>query len=171
MAPTHARVTKKQRLDTNIKQGTEKKRSQAPLVNHKPRLGTASTKADLQATKTLAKDKSNRLRSGKNVDESSSPVKNKPPSSFKIIAGSYEKLLYGLEGTFNSTDGEPSTSIPTLKPIFIFPAHVASVRSVSASPLGGKWLATGSSDEIIKVWDLRRRKEIGGLMQHQGDHQ
>jgi len=39
---------------------------------------------------------------------------------------------------------------------------------VAASPQGGKWLATGSGDEIIKVWDLRRRKEVGGLMQHEG---
>jgi len=56
----------------------------------------------------------------------------------------------------------------TLKPIFIFPAHVSCIKTVAASPQGGKWLATGSGDEIIKVWDLRRRKEIGGLMQHEG---
>ncbi|GJE93253.1 WD40 repeat-like protein [Phanerochaete sordida] len=52
--------------------------------------------------------------------------------------------------------------------MFIFPAHISSVKAVAASPNGGKWLATGSSDEIIKVWDLRRRKEIGGLMHHEG---
>ncbi|KAH9981013.1 WD40-repeat-containing domain protein [Lactifluus volemus] len=90
------------------------------------------------------------------------------PSSFKIIAGSYERLLYGLQGTVSST----SLALPelewTLKPIFIFPAHVSCIKSVAASPQGGKWLATGSGDEIIKVWDLRRRKEIGGLMQHEG---
>ncbi|KAG6850676.1 hypothetical protein H0H93_010404 [Arthromyces matolae] len=56
----------------------------------------------------------------------------------------------------------------SLKPIFIFPAHVSCIKAVAASPEGGKWLATGSSDEIIKVWDLRRRKEIGGLMHHEG---
>ena len=57
----------------------------------------------------------------------------------------------------------------TLRPIFIFPAHVSCVKAVSGSPMGGKWLATGSVDEIVKVWDLRRRKEIGGLMQHEGE--
>ncbi|KAI0343342.1 WD40 repeat-like protein [Trametopsis cervina] len=87
------------------------------------------------------------------------------PSSFKIIAGSYERLLYGLEGT---VDVEGSSHKFNLKPIFIFPAHISYIRAVAASPDGGKWLATGSGDEIIKVWDLRRRKEIGGLMQHEG---
>jgi protein MAK11 len=90
------------------------------------------------------------------------------PSSFKIIAGSYERLLYGLEGTVSVSSSAASELEWTLKPIFIFPAHVSCIKTVAASPQGGKWLATGSGDEIIKVWDLRRRKEIGGLMQHQG---
>ncbi|KAJ7483167.1 WD40-repeat-containing domain protein [Mycena latifolia] len=82
------------------------------------------------------------------------------PTSFKVIAGSYEKLLYGLEGTVSFDAAEGGLAFH-LKPVFIFPAHV----SVTAR---GKWLATGSADEIVKVWDLRRRKEIGGLMHHEG---
>lgn len=85
-------------------------------------------------------------------------------SAFVIVAGSYEKLLYGLEGSFPSSSTPTST---TLKPIFIFPAHLACVKAIAASP-GGKWLATGSEDEFIKVWDLRRRKEVGSLSQHTG---
>ena len=87
------------------------------------------------------------------------------PSSFVVVAGSYEKLLYGLDGTVTSSGAGYEFH---LKPVFIFPAHVSSIKAVAASPNGGKWLATGSSDEIIKVWDLARRKEIGGLMHHQG---
>ncbi|CCM02642.1 uncharacterized protein FIBRA_04746 [Fibroporia radiculosa] len=87
------------------------------------------------------------------------------PLAFKIVAGSYEKLLYGLEA---SSSVEGLSYKFSLKPVFIFPAHLSSVRAIAASPQGGKWLATGSGDEIIKVWDLRRRKEIGGLMQHEG---
>ncbi|KAH7890993.1 WD40-repeat-containing domain protein [Phlebopus sp. FC_14] len=87
------------------------------------------------------------------------------PSSFKIIAGSYEKLLYGLDGTVTPSDSGYEFH---LKPIFIFPAHVSCIKAVAASPTGGKWLATGSADEIVKVWDLGRRKEIGGLMHHEG---
>lgn len=93
------------------------------------------------------------------------------PSSFKIMAGSYERLLYGLQGTVSVSSPDASSELEwTLKPIFIFPAHVSYIKTVAASPQGGKWLATGSQDEIIKVWDLRRRKEIGGLMQHEGSN-
>jgi len=84
-------------------------------------------------------------------------------STFMIVAGSYEKLLYGLEGSYAS-----GSSNPSLKPVFIFPAHLACVKAVAASP-GGKWLATGSEDEFIRVWDLRRRKEVGSLSQHSGE--
>ena len=91
--------------------------------------------------------------------------KSELPSSFVVVAGSYEKLLYGLDGTVTSSESGHKFH---LKPVFIFPAHVSSIKAVAASPNGGKWLATGSSDEIIKVWDLARRKEIGGLMHHQG---
>jgi protein MAK11 len=92
------------------------------------------------------------------------------PPAFKLIAGSYEKLLYGLQGNITISRENPSSLHFSLKPLFIFPAHVSSLKAVAASPgpAGGKWLATGSTDEIIKVWDLRRQKEVGGLMHHNG---
>ncbi|KAF9454373.1 WD40 repeat-like protein [Macrolepiota fuliginosa MF-IS2] len=88
------------------------------------------------------------------------------PTTFKVVAGSYEKLLYGAEGKTTYSDDDKLQF--HLKAIFAFPAHVSCIKAVAASPQGGKWLATGSADEIIKVWDLRRRKEIGGLMHHEG---
>ncbi|CAE6482751.1 unnamed protein product [Rhizoctonia solani] len=104
----------------------------------------------------------------KSPDTSSEPAITASPSTFKIIVGTYEKLLYGLEGHVADAPGFENKYSVILTPIFIFPAHVACVRAVAASPQGGKWLATGSTDEIVKVWDLRRRKEVGGLIQHQG---
>ena len=94
---------------------------------------------------------------------------SRPPSTFKLVTGSYEKLLYGLEGSITLDGGDGNRITVNLKPIFIFPAHVSCVKAVSGSPMGGKWLATGSVDEVVKVWDLRRRKEVGGLMQHEGE--
>lgn len=105
---------------------------------------------------------------GKAVDQSSMTQ-----GTFVVVAGSYEKLLYGLEGSLPSSSttaddqDDSSTLSATLEPIFIFPAHLACVKAVAASP-GGKWLATGSEDEFIKVWDLRRRREMGSLSQHTG---
>ena len=93
---------------------------------------------------------------------------SQPPTAFKLVTGSYEKLLYGLEGSITLSEGDRNRISVKLEPIFIFPAHVSCVKAVSGSPSGGKWLATGSVDEIVKVWDLKRRKEVGGLMQHEG---
>jgi len=99
--------------------------------------------------------------------KTASELSSQPSSTFKVVVGSYEKLLYGLEGTLSSTSTSGGISVE-LTPTFIFPAHVSCIKAVAASPNGGKWLATGSSDEIVKVWDLRRKKEIGGLMHHEG---
>ncbi|KAJ8079558.1 Protein mak11 [Marasmius tenuissimus] len=106
---------------------------------------------------------------GKQKEDSSQSATAKnvslPIGKFKIVAGSYEKLLYGLEGSTSLSESKETQF--DLKPIFMFPAHVSCIKAVAASP-GGKWLTTGSADEIIKVWDLRRKKEIGGLMHHEG---
>jgi WD40 repeat protein len=88
--------------------------------------------------------------------------------SFNIIAGSYEKVLYGLEATIGTTGSSTAPPSLTFSPIFAFVAHVGYVKAIATSPLGGKWLATGSTDEVVKVWDLRRRKEVGGLVHHKG---
>ncbi|KAL0953924.1 hypothetical protein HGRIS_005089 [Hohenbuehelia grisea] len=119
-----------------------------------------SAKADKVSVAKLSKSKGKEKAADEEQQESSLP------STFKVVAGSYEKLLYGLEGS--TTAGEGSDYTINLKPIFAFPAHVSCIKAVSASPNGGKWLATGSADEIVKVWDLRRKKEIGGLMHHEG---
>jgi protein MAK11 len=88
---------------------------------------------------------------------------------FLVIAGSYEKNMYGLEiDVKDYQSSNPDTTPPIVKPIFIFPAHLSCIKTVAASPGGGKFLASGSDDEFVKVWDLRRRKEIGSLSQHVG---
>jgi hypothetical protein len=99
------------------------------------------------------------------------PITPLHPKEFQVIAGSYEKLLYGLTANFPPLDRQSPAALEgwewDFKPVFIFPAHQASVKAVGTSE-GGKWLATGSTDEIVKIWDLRKRKEVGGLLQHSG---
>ncbi|GAA6014557.1 hypothetical protein JCM11491_004540 [Sporobolomyces phaffii] len=97
-----------------------------------------------------------------------------PPKRFVVSVGSYERLLYGLDCSFTPTS-PPSLSV---NPIFSFPAHLSSLRTVAASTtaaasagggrgtmrkVGGKYLVSGGQDEVIKVWDLQRRKEVGSL--------
>ena len=150
-------------------------------ANAKAAAAVSTTKADVSATTTSAPAKSEKAKGKERADEnaevSGSGKKNNTsalPGSFIMIAGSYEKLLYGIEGSYpqaeeQEDDGEVNRVVkPDLTPIFIFPAHLAFVKAIAASP-GGKWLATGSEDEFIKVWDLRRRKEVGSLSQHTGE--
>lgn len=142
-------------------------RIEKPIVARK---GTPSDQQQLPKIKPSVsfspKGKGKRKATSEDTVNTSEPSsKSEYPASFVVVAGSYEKLLYGLDGTVTSSESGYEFH---LKPIFIFPAHVSSIKAVAASPNGGKWLATGSSDEIVKVWDLARRKEIGGLMHHQG---
>ncbi|OCF44245.1 protein MAK11 [Kwoniella heveanensis CBS 569] len=142
---------------------------QVKAANVKSSAATAAAAAT-STPSTKEKGKSKAVTESTSVQSSTTmPIST---GTFVIIAGSYEKLLYGLEGSYPSTStagarGKASNNNPTLEPIFIFPAHLACVKAVAASP-GGKWLATGSEDEFVKVWDLRRRKEVGSLSQHTG---
>ncbi|KAH9851888.1 WD40 repeat-like protein [Lenzites betulinus] len=157
-------ILKKARVDTNSSKPSKK---HFP-VHAKPRL---SSDASAPAVNGKGKGRAAPVNTTLKPKKTKAPVVSDPssstslPTSFKAICGSYEKLLYGLEGTVSAEGSDYSLSI---KPIFIFPAHVSCIKAVAASPQGGKWLATGSADEIVKVWDLRRRKEIGGLMHHEG---
>lgn len=96
------------------------------------------------------------------------------PKRFVVSAGSYERLLYGLECEFEPSTSSSSGYSLSVNPIFSFPAHLSSLKTVAASHLispgtgserkvGGKYLVSAGTDEVIKVWDLQRRKEVGIL--------
>lgn len=137
-------------------------------VDPSPKLSPKSKGKQRQTAASAKTPSSPKLKKNRSQPKAS-PNTPRPPSTFKLVTGSYEKLLYGLQGSITLGEGDGGRISVKLKPIFIFPAHVSCVKAVSGSPMGGKWLATGSVDEIVKVWDLRRRKEVGGLMQHQGE--
>ncbi|KAH9926918.1 WD40-repeat-containing domain protein [Fomitopsis serialis] len=166
MAPS---IHKKVKISANQSKSVKSTGHRAPTVKEaakhtaKPAPAIVSAKGKERASTQAPLLKAYQAKSAARSE--AGPSSSAPPATFKVVAGSYEKLLYGLEG---STRAEGSRYSFQLKPIFIFPAHISSVRAVAASPQGGKWLATGSGDEIVKVWDLRRRKEIGGLMHHEG---
>ncbi|KAJ3550378.1 hypothetical protein NMY22_g519 [Coprinellus aureogranulatus] len=150
------KVVKKARIEEPVEPTSKPKATAGPSKQPIP-APTASS--SFQKPKQKAKTKPNATE---DAQEPPSPL----PSTFKVVAGSYEKLLYGLNGWTSITDDGKLEY--HLKPIFIFPAHVSCIKAVAASPQGGKWLATGSADEIVKIWDLRRKKEVGGLMHHEG---
>ncbi|KAI7908055.1 WD40-repeat-containing domain protein [Cokeromyces recurvatus] len=81
---------------------------------------------------------------------------------FRIIVGTYERLLFGINANWNDNKTQLK-----LEPIFIIPAHTGCIRTVS---VGGHFLASGSSDEIIRLYDVKKRKEYGSLGgHHMGD--
>ena len=45
-------------------------------------------------------------------------------------------------------------------------SHVGSIRALAVSPSG--ILASGSTDETIRLFNLRKRVEFGNLMHHKG---
>lgn len=156
MAETTTRPTKKAKTDSTTK------KPRARFADPDPPKTKPSKKKSHHTTNPTPKDKGKAKEALPNTE----PHEEILSTTFKIVAGSYEKLLYGLEG--KTTYSEDKNLQFHLKAIFAFPAHVSCIKAVAASPQGGKWLASGSADEIIKVWDLRRRKEIGGLMHHEG---
>ncbi|PWN19393.1 WD40 repeat-like protein [Microstroma glucosiphilum] len=95
-----------------------------------------------------------------------------PPAalpSFRIIVGSYERLLYGLQVS-HTNDSTPPTSTSTdsnlalsLSPIFQFPAHPSAIKALATAGSSSKFLVTAGQDELIKIWDLRRKREVGSL--------
>ncbi|KAK0555678.1 Protein mak11 [Tilletia horrida] len=101
------------------------------------------------------------------------PPPANPVSSFRIIVGSYERLLYGFQASLSAATSSTSTSSAKvnvyLKPYFIFPAHVSAIRTIASGPEGSRWLATGGTDELIKIWDLKKRVEVGALTGHEGN--
>ncbi|CDU25399.1 related to MAK11 protein (maintenance of killer toxin-encoding satellite M1 dsRNA) [Sporisorium scitamineum] len=194
-ATVYRKSAKKQRSDQQqeaaaakpakkpVPQRTQSKDDPKPKAKHEfIQAKKAAALKEEAAEKQLRKKQAQQQQKGKGVSSKGAPqqpptILIKPPqptSSFKIVAGSYERLLYGLEATVEPASDEPSSASTStsfnvsLKPIFTFPAHISSIRTVATAGADSKWLATGGTDEIVKVWDLRKRREVGQLTGHEG---
>ncbi|KAG5519351.1 hypothetical protein PMAC_001976 [Pneumocystis sp. 'macacae'] len=84
-------------------------------------------------------------------------------SSFRIIACTYEGFLYGIDTTlFLKEDTKINTHFDL---VWMFESNTGSVHSIA---IGGKYLVCGGIDEVIKLYDLKKRKDIGSLYHHSG---
>ncbi|SPO29364.1 related to MAK11 protein (maintenance of killer toxin-encoding satellite M1 dsRNA) [Ustilago trichophora] len=143
----------------------------------------AEEAAEKQLRKKQTQQQKGKSGSSKGAPQQPATILIKPPrptSTFKVVAGSYERLLYGLKATVEAASSEQDASTSSsskaasssfnvsLKPIFTFPAHISSIRTVATAGADSKWLATGGTDEIVKVWDLRKQREVGQLTGHEG---
>ncbi|XP_019962963.2 p21-activated protein kinase-interacting protein 1-like [Paralichthys olivaceus] len=76
----------------------------------------------------------------------------------ELIAGSYEQVVFGYRV---KTDDEEWTA----KANFTHHAHTASISAVAASE---RFVVTGSKDETIQLYDMKKKIEHGALLHHDG---
>lgn len=82
-------------------------------------------------------------------------------NKFNIVVGSYEHTLLCL---CIEIFGKTKTEIKVV-PIFHIEAHKFSVKSID---IAKKYLVSGSSDDQIKIYDIKKNKEIGHLLCNNG---
>lgn len=87
------------------------------------------------------------------------PVSKLMEPVFRIITASYEHVMLCLSLSLYS-----DASVFT--PVFHFSPHIQSIRCLAQSK---RYLVSGSNDENIRLYDLQKRKELGTLMQHEGN--
>uniref|UniRef100_A0A3Q4BV07 Anaphase-promoting complex subunit 4 WD40 domain-containing protein n=1 Tax=Mola mola TaxID=94237 RepID=A0A3Q4BV07_MOLML len=75
-----------------------------------------------------------------------------------LIAGSYEQITFGYRVKTDEKEW-------TCKADFTHHAHTASISSVAASE---RFVVTGSKDETIQLYDMKKRTEHGALLHHNG---
>lgn len=78
---------------------------------------------------------------------------------FEVIVGTGEEFLLGYE-IKETEDGSL-----TFKQSFTNHSHQGALRKVAVS---GKFLLSGGTDEVIRVFNLNRRNEVGLIMEHLG---
>ncbi|XP_044075943.1 p21-activated protein kinase-interacting protein 1-like [Siniperca chuatsi] len=76
----------------------------------------------------------------------------------ELIAGSYEQIAFGYRV---KTDEKEWTA----KANFTHHAHTASISAVAASE---RFVVTGSKDETIQLYDMKKKIEHGALLHHDG---
>jgi WD40 repeat protein len=78
-----------------------------------------------------------------------------------LIAGSYEKFLWGFKLKPQNTD--PNSQTLTLIPLFSYPSHLSAITSVATA---GSAAASGGSDDTIQLYDLSHTTSVGSLSDH-----
>ncbi|KAJ3581985.1 hypothetical protein NHX12_016013, partial [Muraenolepis orangiensis] len=77
----------------------------------------------------------------------------------ELIAGSYEQIIFGYKLTCDPQSEWKATAD------FSHHAHTASISAVAASE---RFVVTGSKDETIQLYDLKKGVEHGALLHHDG---
>ncbi|KAJ1200517.1 hypothetical protein NDU88_004341 [Pleurodeles waltl] len=77
----------------------------------------------------------------------------------QLLGGCYEQILFGYR--VEQLPGQKWTAVAD----FTHHAHTASLSAISAN---NRYVATGSKDETIQIYDMRKKVEHGALLHHNG---
>lgn len=80
---------------------------------------------------------------------------------FLVSIGSYERTIYGVDIEVDESDPRKLEG----KVGFAVPAHNGYIKCIASCP---KYLVSGGVDEVIRIFDLKKRKDIGSITQHDG---
>nr|XP_060630820.1 p21-activated protein kinase-interacting protein 1 isoform X1 [Anolis sagrei ordinatus] len=75
----------------------------------------------------------------------------------ELLGGCYEQVLFG----FAVRPGEKWEAVPDF-------THHAHSASLSALATNDRYVVTGSKDETMQIYDMKKKVEHGALMQHNG---
>lgn len=76
----------------------------------------------------------------------------------ELVAGSYEQVVCGYRVKTDDTEWRAEAN-------FTHHSHTASISAVASSE---RFVVTGSKDETIQLYDLKKRTEHGALLHHNG---
>ncbi|XP_041101114.1 p21-activated protein kinase-interacting protein 1-like [Polyodon spathula] len=76
----------------------------------------------------------------------------------ELIAGCYEQIVFGYRVQTGEKKWTPEADF----------THHAHTASLSAVAVNDRYIATGSKDESIQLYDIKKRVEYGSLLQHDG---
>ncbi|XP_058251689.1 p21-activated protein kinase-interacting protein 1-like isoform X2 [Hemibagrus wyckioides] len=84
----------------------------------------------------------------------------------EVIVGSYEQIVFGYRVCpAEGGGGEEEEKEWRLEPVFTHHAHTACLSAVAANQ---QFVATGSKDETVQLYDMKTRTEHGALLHHDG---
>ena len=88
-------------------------------------------------------------------DEGGLASASSAPEALRIIIGSYEKVLCGIDATFDDKSNKVQRLVNpahtqnnlVLNPVYMFSAHTGAIKCLATSD---RYLVSGGSDEVIK---------------------
>ncbi|XP_007949895.1 p21-activated protein kinase-interacting protein 1 [Orycteropus afer afer] len=82
----------------------------------------------------------------------------------ELVAGCYEQVLFGF---VVHREPEASGNLKKWTPVADF-THHAHTASLSAVAVNSRFVVTGSKDETIHIYDMKKKIEHGALIHHNG---